>query len=148
MAHLPHLRHIRIRSGAESEYVETDLKDEFTNNQDDTDKNWKAITPEVAMEMGAIGYIFGSRLQRSLQIPIGIIDDSRGGASLESLVPRHKFADHPGAAAYLEWVDQRRADFSIEDFLQAQIDKWKVAHDKMEGAGRRRQGERTKDEST
>ena len=42
-----------------------------------------------------------------LQIPIGIIDNSRGGASLESLVPRHKFADHPMAAEYLAWVDKR-----------------------------------------
>ncbi len=130
MAHLPELRHIRIRSGAESEYVETDLKDDFINNQDDPDKDWKVVTPEVALDMGAIGYVFGSRLQRALQIPIGIIDNSRGGASLESLVPRHKFADHPDAAAYLKWVDQRRADFSIEEFLQARMDKWQVAHDK------------------
>jgi sialate O-acetylesterase len=128
-AHLPLMRHIRILSGAESELVETDLKDEFINNRDE-DKNWKVVTPEVALEMGAIGYVFGSRLQRSLQIPIGIIDNSRGGASLESLVPRHKFADHPDAAAYLKWVDGRRAEFSIEDFLNAQMDKWQVSHDK------------------
>ena len=132
MAHLPLLRHIRILSGAESEIVETDLKDQFINNQDDPDKNWKAVNPEVAKDMGAIGYIFGSRLQRSLQIPIGIIDNSRGGASLESLVPRHKFADHPLAAEYLKWVDGRRAEFSIEDFLAAQMEKWKVAHEKWQ----------------
>ena len=53
------------------------------------------MTPEVALDTSAIGYVFGSRLQRALQIPVGIIDTSRGGASLESLVPRHKFADHP-----------------------------------------------------
>jgi len=129
-AHLPLMRQIRIRSGAESEYVETDLKDEFINGQDDPDKNWKVATPETCLEMGAIGYIFGSRLQRALQIPIGIIDNSRGGASLESLVPRHKFADHPEAAEYLAWVDQRRAEFSIEDFLQEQMDKWETAHAK------------------
>jgi len=65
MAHLPLMRHLRIQSGAESEYVETDLKDKFING-DDPDKNWKPVTPEVALEMGAIGYVFGSRLQRSL----------------------------------------------------------------------------------
>ena len=130
MAHLPQMRHIRILSGAESEYVETDLKDEFINKNDDPDKNWKVVTPEVSLGMGAIGYVFGSRLQRALQIPIGIIDNSRGGASLESLVPRHKFAEHPDAAAYLAWVDQRRAEFSFEDFRQAQMDKWQAAHEK------------------
>ena len=133
-AHLPLMRHIRILSGAESEVVETDLKDEFINQKGDPDKNWKIVTPEVALDMGAIGYVFGSRLQRALQIPIGIIDNGRGGASLESLVPRHKFADHPMADAYLAWVDKRRADFSIEDFLKAQMEKWEEAEEKYQRA--------------
>ncbi len=133
MAHLPLLRHIRINAGAESEYVETDLKDEFINMQD-PDKDWRIATPEVALEMGAIGYVFGSRLQRSLQIPIGIIDNARGGASLESLVPRHKFADHPMAAEYLQWVDARRSEFSEEAFLEAQMEKWEVAEEKYQMA--------------
>lgn len=128
MAHLPLLRTIRIQT-AESEHVETDLNEKFINGQDDTDKNWKVCTPEVALEMGAIGYVYGSRLQRSLQIPIGIIDNARGGASLESLVPRHKFADHPDAAAYLAWVDGRRAAFSEKEFLAAEMEKWQKSHE-------------------
>ena len=125
-AHLPLLRHLRIKAGAESEYVETDIKDDFLNG-DDQDKNWKVVTPAVAAEMGAIGYVFGSQLQRALQIPIGIIDNARGGASLESLVPRHKFADHPDAQAYLKWVDDRRAAFSEEAFLAEQFRKYEEA---------------------
>lgn len=125
-AHLPLLRHLRINSGAESEYVESDIKDEFLNG-DDTDKNWKVVTPEAALEMGAIGYVFGSRLQQALQIPVGIIDNGRGGASLESLVPRHQFADHPDAAAYLAWVDERRSAFSEEEFLAEQMRKYEQA---------------------
>ena len=129
MAHLPLLRHVRINAGAESENIEVDLADQFINGTLE-DKNWRAVTPEVALEMGAIGYFFGSRVQRSLQIPIGIIDNSRGGASLESLVPRHKFAENPLAAEYLKWVDQRHAEFSEEEFLQAQMDRWQQSHDK------------------
>ena len=156
MAHLPLMRHIRIRSGAESEHVEIDLKDEFVNNPDDPDKNWRVVTPEVALEMGAIGYVFGSHLQRSLQIPIGIIDNSRGGASLESLVPRHKFADHPMAAEYLAWVDKRNSDFSEEAFLRAQMEKWEkseasyqkqIADDKAKGVDRKRRRPRKPDGS-
>ena len=126
-AHLPLMRHFRITSGAESEYVETDLNEDFIFGQDIEDKNWRVVTPETALEMGAIGYVFGSRLQRALQIPVGIIDNARGGASIESLVPRHKFADDPAAAEYLQWVDGRRKEFSIEEFLQAQMDKWQEA---------------------
>ena len=129
MAHLPLLRHLRINSGAESENIEVDLADQFINGTNE-DKNWQVCTPETALEMGAIGYIFGSRLQRSLQIPIGIIDNARGGASLESLVPRHKFAEDPLAAEYLKWVDERHAEFSEEELLLAQMDRWQQAHDK------------------
>lgn len=127
MAHLPQMRHIRILSGAESEHIEADLKDEFINAKNDSDKNWKVVTPDVALEMGAIGYVFGSRLQRSLQIPIGIIDNSRGGASMESLVPRHKFADDTMAAEYLAWVDKRNSEFSVDDFLKVQMDNFEAA---------------------
>ncbi|MDH3584626.1 MAG: hypothetical protein OER86_10465, partial [Phycisphaerae bacterium] len=154
-AHLPLMRHIRINSGAESEHLEPDLKDQFINNKDE-DKNWKVVTPETALDIGAIGYVFGSRLQRALQIPIGIIDNSRGGASLESLVPRHKFAENPEAKAYLAWVDGRNKAFSEKDFLQAQMDKWKLAEanyqkalaeDKKKGIKRNRRRPRKPDGS-
>jgi sialate O-acetylesterase len=131
-AHLPLMRHFKIRAGAESEYVETDLSDDLIFGEDVEDKNWRVVTPETSLDMGAIGFIFGSRLQRALQIPIGIIDNSRGGAAIESLVPRHKFADDPIAAEYLKWVDGRRAEFSFEDFHQAQRDKWKSSEEKYQ----------------
>ncbi len=129
MAHLPLMRQIRINSGAESEHIEKDIKDKFLNGKSE-DKNWVVMNPETCLSVSAIGYIFGSRLQRSLQIPIGIIDNARGGASLESLVPRHKFADDPQAAEYLKWVDKRNSEFSEEAFLKAQMEKWeeKEAH--------------------
>ena len=134
MAHLPLLRHIRIMGGAESENIETDLADKFINGRD-VDKKWKVVTPEVAMDMGAIGYVFGSRIQRSLQIPVGIIDNARGGASMESLVPRHKFADHPQAARYLAWVEKRQAEFDWDAAMKPLIEKWEkdVAQQREKG---------------
>ncbi len=122
-AHLPLLRHIRINAGAESEHLEKDLDDRFINGRDE-DKNWRVVAPEAAMSMGAIGYVFGSRLQRSLQIPIGIIDNARGGASIESLVPRRKFKDHSLAARYLAWVEKRQAEFDWDAAVQKIVDKW------------------------
>ena len=134
MAHLPLLRRIQINSYAESEHVETDLEEKDLNGTD-TNKNWKVVTPEVAMDMGAIGYVFGSRVQRALQIPIGIIDNSRGGASLESLVPRPKFKEHPRAAEYLAWVEKRQAEFDWDAALQKPIANWEktVADQRKKG---------------
>ena len=85
--------------------------------------------------MGAIGYVFGSRVQRALQIPIGIIDNSRGGASLESLVPRHKFKEHPMAAEYLAWVEKRQAEFDWDAALQKPVANWEktVADQRKKG---------------
>ena len=48
-----------------------------------------------------------SRVQRALGIPIGVIDNSRGGASIESLVPKHMFKTDPLAAKYLDYVEKR-----------------------------------------
>ena len=131
MAHLPLMRQIRINAGSESEHEEKDLKDVSINGQNE-DKNWNVVTPETALSVSAIGFVFGSRLQRALQIPIGIIDNARGGASLESLVPRHQFANDPQAAEYLKWVDKRNSEFSEEDFLKAQMDKYKAALERYE----------------
>lgn len=133
-AHLSLMRHVRINSYAESEHVETDLEEKDLNGND-PDKNWKVVTPEVALDMGAIGYVFGSRLQRVLQVPIGIVDNSRGGASLESLVPRHKFKEHPMAAEYLAWVEKRQAEFNWDEALKKPVEKWEktVAEQRKKG---------------
>ncbi len=133
-AHLPLMRHVRINSYAESEHIEIDLEEKDLNGND-PDKNWKVVTPEVALDMGAIGYVFGSRLQRVLQIPIGIIDNSRGGASMESLVPRHKFKEHPMAAEYLAWVEKHHAEFDWDAALKKPVEKWEktVADQRKKG---------------
>ncbi|MHC4202577.1 MAG: sialate O-acetylesterase family protein [Planctomycetota bacterium] len=68
-------------------------------------------SPQTAGGFSSIGYSFGVRLHRALQVPIGIIDNARGGASIESLVPLHKFDDHPVAAAYKAHLGKRIAEF-------------------------------------
>jgi len=115
-AHLPLLRHMRIQAN-ESYGLQTDLPD-------DRISGWKVCTPETAGEISAIGYAFASRVQRALGIPIGVIDNARGGASIESLVPRHKFKDHPLAARYAEWVEKRRAEFDWDAAMKPLIEKW------------------------
>jgi len=127
-AHLPLLRQIRI-SPNESYTLEKDLPD-------DKVEGWNVCTPETAGGISAIGYAFGSRLQRALQIPIGLIDNARGGASIESLVPKHKFDDQPLAKRYADWVEQRRAEFDWDAAMQPVIEKWEktVAEHRARGA--------------
>jgi len=115
-AHLPLLRRVGI-SPNESYTLQKDLPSDRVDG-------WTVCTPETAGRFSSIGYTFASHLQRALQIPIGIIDNARGGASIESLVPRHKFDDHPLAARYLEWVEERRAEFDWDAAMKPLIEKW------------------------
>lgn len=115
-AHLPLVRQIRI-SPNESYTLQNNLPDDKVDG-------WTVCTPETAGTISAIGYAFASRLQRALRVPVGIIDNARGGASIESLVPRHKFDDHPLAKRYAEWVEQRRAEFDWDAAMKPLIEKW------------------------
>ncbi len=115
-AHLPLLRRVGIAPN-ESATLQKDIPADRIDP-------WTVSTPETAGGFSSIGYTFGSRLQRALQIPIGIIDNARGGAAIESLVPRHKFADHPLAAGYLDWVEKRRAEFDWDAAVKPLIEKW------------------------
>ncbi len=126
-ANLPLLRRVGI-APSESENVETDIP---AGNVE----VWTVATPKTAGGFSAIGYTFASRLQQALQIPIGIIDNARGGASIESLVPRHKFKDDPLAATYLESVDKRRAEFDWDATMKSLVEKWEKTVAAQRGKG-------------
>jgi len=115
-AQLPLFRRVGI-SPNESETLQKQLPDERVTD-------WTVCTPQTSGGFSSIGYTFGSRLQRALQIPIGIIDNARGGASIESLVPRQKFDDHPLAARYLGWVEKRQAEFDWDAAVNTLVEKW------------------------
>ena len=48
---------------------------------------WEVCTPETVRELSAIGYVFARRLQMATKIPIGIIDTSQGGTTVEAWTP-------------------------------------------------------------
>jgi sialate O-acetylesterase len=77
-------------------------------------KGWAVSSPETASGFSAIGYVFASRLQRALGIPIGVIKSARGGASIEAIVPSHKFDDHPLAKRYADGIRKKMAEFDLE----------------------------------
>lgn len=49
--------------------------------------DWDVCSPEIARELSAIGYVFARRIHMASQIPIGVIDASRGGTTLETWTP-------------------------------------------------------------
>lgn len=49
--------------------------------------DWEACTPETARELSAIGYVFARRVHKASNVPIGVIDASRGGTTVETWTP-------------------------------------------------------------
>ena len=49
--------------------------------------DWDVCSPDVVRELSAIGYVFARRIHMATQVPIGIIDASRGGTTVETWTP-------------------------------------------------------------
>ena len=49
--------------------------------------DWDVCTPEKVRELSAIGYVFARRIHMASQVPIGVIDASRGGTTVETWTP-------------------------------------------------------------
>ncbi len=49
--------------------------------------DWDVCTPKIARELSAIGYVFARRVHKAANVPIGVIDASRGGTTVETWTP-------------------------------------------------------------
>jgi sialate O-acetylesterase len=104
-AKLPNLRLFSIATNEQA-----DPQEDIRRETIDTG-GWVTSTPETALEFSAIGFVFGAQIQRSLDIPVGVIKNSRGGASMEALVPPAKFQKIPSGKALVEHIKTQRASF-------------------------------------
>lgn len=91
--------------------------------------DWNECTPAIASELSAIGYAFARRVHMASQVPIGVIDASRGGTTVEAWTPlaRLRELDEPYLRQKLADWDQRVATWDAqEDLAQriAQNRKW------------------------
>jgi sialate O-acetylesterase len=81
--------------------------------------DWDVCSPEVAFDLSAIGYVFARRLHMASEIPIGVIDVSRGGTTVETWVPDavlRGLQTTEVSALLADW-DQRVADYDAEKDL-------------------------------
>lgn len=106
-ANLPNLRLFSISTNEQADPQEDIIRETIDTG------GWVTSTPETALEFSAVGLAFGAQIQRSLGIPIGLIKNSRGGASMESLVPSQKFQEIPSGKALVEFIKTQRAAFDI-----------------------------------
>jgi len=87
---------------------------------------WDVCSPETVGEMSGIGYIFARRIHMATQIPIGIVDVSRGGSGLLSWTPVDvlKKIDTPEVKDTLAEWDKKVAEFNSQKDLENRIKQY------------------------
>lgn len=99
--------------------------------------DWDVCSPEIARELSAIGYVFARRIHMATQVPIGVIDASRGGTTVETWTPDsvlRKMETEQVASLLAQW-DAKVADYDPQQELEGRIQQhhnW-VAKMKQEG---------------
>ncbi len=88
--------------------------------------DWEACTPARVQEFSAIGYVFGRRLQMAARVPIGLIDASIGGTTVETWTPEEVFRriEGPETKAKLKSWDEKIAAFDPQEDLKRRIAKY------------------------
>lgn len=99
--------------------------------------DWNSCTPDIARELSAIGYVFARRVHMASQVPIGVIDASRGGTTVETWTPnsvlREMRTDEVNSLLS-EW-DQKVEAWDAQADLDRRIENFhkKVARFEKEG---------------
>jgi sialate O-acetylesterase len=63
--------------------------------QEEINAGWKVCTPEEMLHFSAVGYFFGKRIQRELNVPVGLINSNWGGTPAEVWTPREVVEQDP-----------------------------------------------------
>jgi len=100
--------------------------------------NWNVCTPKTVSEFSAIGYIFGRRLFMASQVPIGLINTSLGGTTVETWTPEPVLKTIEGAETQTklkDWNDKIAA-FDPQADLQKRIAGYEQRKQKLAAQGR------------
>ena len=89
---------------------------------------WLVCTPEVAGAFTAAGYFFARELLKELKVPVGLINSSWGGTSIDPWTPPEGFAMVPALEPIYKQVmltDPRSESYkqTLDDYLTA-LDAW------------------------
>jgi sialate O-acetylesterase len=100
--------------------------------------DWDVCSPETVREFSAIGYIFGRRLFMATQIPIGLIDASIGGTTVETWTPYEvlqKIEGRETKAKLKDWED-RIASYDAQADLRQRVENYERQKQRLAEEGR------------
>jgi len=92
------------------------------------DGAWTVCGPDNAGQLSAVGYFFGRRLQETLGVPVGLIDDAWGGSACEAWINREtltKDGRFPELLARWEQIEKGYDKEKADAAHAAAMEKWK-----------------------
>ena len=89
---------------------------------------WDICSPENIGDLSGIGYIFARRIHMATQVPIGVIDTSVGGSTLESWTPftAVRAADGEEVKQWVKEQDKYLAEYDPQKELDFRAQKKKA----------------------
>lgn len=96
------------------------------NGRYDKKGYWFNCSPETVKTFAGLGYLFGKRLYMVSQVPVGLIDVSWGGTTLEAWLSPKTLAQIPENRELLQQWNDKVAAFNPEENLQAKIKNWEA----------------------
>jgi len=100
--------------------------------------DWDVCSPEVVKELSAIGYVFARRIHMTSQVPIGVLDVSVGGTTVETWTPDpvlQKIDTEPAKNMMATW-HQKIDDWDGTKDLENQIQRHHQRVEKMKTQGK------------
>ncbi|MCP5517359.1 MAG: hypothetical protein H7A45_08900 [Verrucomicrobiales bacterium] len=99
--------------------------------------DWDVCSPETVREFSAIGYVFGRRIHMASRVPIGLIDASIGGTTVETWTPEAVLRGISGretAAKLRDW-EERIAAYDAETDLKQRIASFEARKERLAREG-------------
>jgi len=100
--------------------------------------DWEVCSPETVGELSAIGYVFARRIHMASQVPIGVIDASRGGTTVETWTPPEVLAriDAPEVKELLAEWEAKIAAWDPQADLEKRIQAHRRRMENLKRQGR------------
>ena len=79
--------------------------------QQDVEADWHETTPKTIENFSAVGYYFGRKLYKNLNVPIGLINTNWGGTRIEPWTPPVGFANVPALESISNEIQEADANY-------------------------------------
>jgi sialate O-acetylesterase len=82
--------------------------------------SWEICSPQTVPDFSAVGYFFGRKLHKELDVPIGLIHTSVGGSTAEAWIKREFLEKNPELNFVLKQFEETKKEYNKK------LNEWKL----------------------